>query len=107
MADLEQIKARLAAATPGPWEWDDADEPRWLMTSDEDIVGDCDVRGDGNAALIANAPADLAACVGRIETLERLAGHALSFLDEMADDHEDVDAHDLRLCIRAALGADR
>jgi hypothetical protein len=46
MLDLDPIKARLAAATPGPW------------------VYSCN-----DAYLIANAPTDLAALVAEVERL--------------------------------------
>jgi len=62
--DLDKIKARLAAATPGPWR------------GPETAVGlDCTkhyepprlVMSPGNAAMITHAPTDLAALVVEVE----------------------------------------
>src|SRR5689334_17561342 len=86
MADrVAEIRTRLAAATPGPWEVEreeldaryfDDDEaamafPRAIgPLTVEDIDGD-EVRIEANAALIAAAPADLEWACGEIERLTR------------------------------------
>lgn len=70
MLNLEPIKARLAAATPGIWYFDVDGLPpserggvrvldNWLFWEDEATAEDTD--------LIANAPADLAALVKEVE----------------------------------------
>jgi hypothetical protein len=77
--DLDPIKARLAAATPERWHWN----PIVTMRTDEgDVylivayagdqpdptyIGNVDRPDD--AALVANAPADLAALVAEVERL--------------------------------------
>jgi len=71
--DLDAIKARLAAATPGPWEtrflhrvWMRArEEPGNLMfgTGPTQDWADCD--------LMAHAPTDLAALVAEVERLHQ------------------------------------
>lgn len=81
--ELEAIKARLAAATPGPWHQSDhcfrANAPgsdigasngaNIALVHHEPI--DRDARETvANAALIANAPADLATLVAEVESLQ-------------------------------------
>lgn len=71
--DLEPIKARLAAATPGPWESD-------IYPGSENWVYVGGVRGpgpslelgadsSGDAEFITNAPTDIAALVAEVERL--------------------------------------
>lgn len=70
MLDLEPIKARLAAATPGPWEMQD----EYIACPDGDFV--CTIVDGGterDAMLIANAPTDLAALVAEVEALRNPA----------------------------------
>lgn len=84
--DLEPIKARLAAATPGPWEPNIYSERPPIvvaMTSHLPMVGrngfrevicehqsiHYDSQVEANARLIANAPTDLAALVAEVERL--------------------------------------
>lgn len=84
------IRERLAAATPGEWSWDKhytllrTDKPpfeaypneveildAWYYPENGDpIAADVDVRPT-DAALIANAPADLAFLLARVDTLTR------------------------------------
>lgn len=81
-ADIAAIEARLAAATPGPWEWDGDAEPwqrhrLWAPKScAEVIVPGFDGEGveamaasDADAALIANTPTDLAALLAEVRGL--------------------------------------
>lgn len=96
MLDLASIKARLAAASPGPWRWAYAYQHRgthWSlengksaqlgMTINYHLVtldtAEYDYDDDDNATrldqtpdflLIAHAPADLSALIDRIEALE-------------------------------------
>lgn len=93
MSRLDEIRARLAAATPGPWTLFAAaaesevmavlkpGEPRErIVTMDADhyvVTLGVDECGDGDgpdravadATLIANAPADLAYLLGEVERL--------------------------------------
>ena len=75
MLNLEPIKARLAAATPGIWYFDVHGLPpserggvrvldSWLFWEHE--------ADDSDTQLIANAPADLAALVAEVERLRRM-----------------------------------
>lgn len=93
MTRLDEIRARLAAATPGPWHsvWDDdADGDAYstptIYTTAEGVPEDdrgvvCCMYYDGdlvgatepNAALIASAPDDLAFLLAEVE---RLTGEA-------------------------------
>jgi hypothetical protein len=63
--DLEAIRARLAAATPGPW-----------FAGTTNHVFQADV-GEHNTYLIAHAPADIAALLDRCDQLEQ-AGNTLA-----------------------------
>ena len=79
--DLEPIKERLAAATPGPWRvWRDPDPTRVRATAVEtawcygDIEGDTELitdylPTDADAEFIANAPEDIASLVAEVERL--------------------------------------
>jgi hypothetical protein len=79
--DLEAIKARLAAATPGPWiydEWYGTEDGGWAAIGPhhEAGEGECDEpdgepheRAKRDGALIAHAPTDLAALVAEVERL--------------------------------------
>lgn len=79
--DLDPIKERLAAATPGPWRvWRDPDPTRARATAVEtawcygDIEGDTELitdylPTDADATFIANTPSDLAALVAEVERL--------------------------------------
>ena len=79
--DLDPIKERLAAATPGPWRvWHDPDPSKVRSTAVEtawcygDIEGDTELITDylptgADAEMIANAPEDIAALVAEVERL--------------------------------------
>ena len=79
--DLEPIKERLAAATPGPWRvWHDPDPSKVRSTAVEtawcygDIEGDTELITDylptgADAEMIANAPEDIAALISEVERL--------------------------------------
>lgn len=76
MLDLQPIRARLAAATSGPWRaipWYDLPQ-EVAPIAEVSMVGvfsDCPVSGSPaqDADLIANAPTDLAALVTEVERL--------------------------------------
>ena len=78
MIDLDAIKARLAAATPGPWRVSRQNIDERPGTSEVcDLVNDCWVivehndlgRYEDDADLIAHAPADIAGLVAEVERL--------------------------------------
>lgn len=91
-ADIASIRARIAAATPGPWtaEWSDDDQwwqitgqphddgGHWLVCPE---VATSDEPDGTEADLIAHAPADLAALCDEVEVLREKLGrrrmHAL------------------------------
>jgi len=76
------IRARLAAATPGPWKQDSALDPNVFGAADESgvpaYVGYLEV-DDPDLVLLANAPADLAWCLDRIATLEAQRAELLPY----------------------------
>lgn len=84
MTTTQEIRARLEAATPGPWVWErqfDSPGEHWIaadnhqcvrVTARHDGVSSSStrcVRADANAALIASAPTDLAYLLGEVERL--------------------------------------
>ena len=93
MLDLEVIKARLAAATPGPWE----QMPSKNKGGVDRYVGPpgcgpiCEMSvirekwGD-DMRLIANAPTDLAALVAEVERLRAEVEVYKDFLEAEQDD---------------------
>ena len=83
MTRLDEIKARIAAATPGPWAWsrtpaatNDYDHGILWSASNREVI-EVVAPADGpeiettkaDAALIANAPADLELLVEAVERL--------------------------------------
>jgi hypothetical protein len=82
---LADIEARLQAATPGPWAWNSRNGNSYLVTVSDSpphiiVLGfPCgiekgtgfprDAMGRADAALIADAPEDLAWCVAEIHRL--------------------------------------
>jgi hypothetical protein len=69
--DLEPIRARLAAATPGPWEAEHRGfEVYETHTAHGDLVAEASLQ-ISDAELIAHAPADLAALADEVESLRR------------------------------------
>jgi hypothetical protein len=88
---LDEARALLAAATPGPWTHDGPGSgleypERCFILGDGTIVADYprpgNGRGDANAALIARAPELLAALVARLERAERIEAHLRAALYE-------------------------
>lgn len=77
--DLDPIRARLAAATPGPWysEWVPDDD--WIVVYGQPhgayvCPEVCTLTDDADAEFIAHAPADIAALLAEVERLrEQLA----------------------------------
>lgn len=77
MLDLQPIKDRLAAATPGPWEREFTEHIAEDMSLDASYtsfiigkgvsVGEMDMPAD--CELVAHAPTDLAALVAEVERL--------------------------------------
>ena len=76
--DLEPIKERLAAATPGPWKakedsWDgysvviDDNGPGVSIIAEQ--IGQGEDGGWGDAEFIAHAPEDIAALISEVERL--------------------------------------
>lgn len=90
MLDIEPIKARLAAATPGPWSPRHAGHGSHVTTGRYDVAwcgttfgvdrnGTYGREGAGcvaDAELIANAPTDLAALIAEVERLRNIIGEA-------------------------------
>lgn len=74
MSRIEDIKARVAAATPGPWV---ADEEWWVCQpgEDGDIIVDGSVFPDPrDAAFIAHARTDIPDLLRVVEAAADLAG---------------------------------
>lgn len=82
---LQEIKARLEAATPGPW-MKDPDEPVRIMKPDKPgsswdgtVIAtlqwdDFGLFEEANADLIAHTPEDLAKLIAALEAVEAWAG---------------------------------
>lgn len=111
MLDLEPIKARLAAATPGPWHVEPeatacgsfvARMPGIYIEPEHQHLAPA----GNDAALIANAPADIAALVAEVERLtkerDRREGHIRVVLSERIT----VTRHDEMFVVQVANYAD-
>ena len=129
MTRLDEIHARLDAATPGPWEWAGASgdcvfvgdhcqtDHGWkhapCFDVEPSVVGSWGYDADGvtmtipDATLIAAAPADLRYLLERVRMLESVAGtatRALTWADESMTYKEFRDAAHIALdVLRAAL----
>lgn len=73
---LQEIRARLDAATPGPW-WTAEqrrpyNNPIWSRSDDPVTTGETigNIYLQPDADLIAHAPADIAWLLGRVEALQ-------------------------------------
>ena len=79
--NLEPYKARLAAATPGPWEtYDERPSAVSIMTSQTKTwVGMTFKKTD--ATLIAHAPTDIAELVAEVERLQAVIDAVSELLD--------------------------
>ena len=77
---INEIRKRLAAATPGPWLWCYDGSSTWSIGPHDPQVervarterykNDWDA-GSANAQLIANAPTDIAFLLSRLEAAEK------------------------------------
>ena len=99
--DLEAIKARVAKATPGPWEWriwarrhilqhhDGPKASHVVLETQGDAGAEYPCASEADRDLIQNAPADLAALIAEIDRLraevEAERSEAISYLVEEAD----------------------
>lgn len=113
LALLAPIRARLAAATPGPWEWIGSNLERCSpgygdVLEVEVECGSYCYGGSprmnisaGNKALLENAPTDLARLLAAIEAVESTA----KYLDKLADGDRHY-ANLFRQAVAAGLGSD-
>jgi hypothetical protein len=115
---IEQIKARLAEATRGPWRWDEYPVPTLYgvggtddYSYEDEVIeashsGECGCRSacelevdvaPANRRLIANAPEDIAWLLGEVERLteanDRLAKIAASVAPTLEQGKRDLMAH--------------
>lgn len=114
---LEEIRARLNAATPGPWRtsWRGIDPDVVSIEGGICHAEDCDCDGpdlvlaEADAAFIAHAPEDIAFLLARVAALKAaLAPLAAQDCESWGCLHA-LDNHDARTCVieraRAALKA--
>ena len=82
--DLEAIRARLKAATPGPWEWTDesgtgrretlstlGESPIAVLMPEYDVDGAYIEATPDDATFITHAPQDIADLLAEVERLNR------------------------------------
>src|SRR5262245_30261712 len=116
---LEEITARLATATPGPWRWLYGDERgsfHWLVNdAGVRVHSDGGARGEYNpdidvwgpdAALIAHAPADLAWLLAELRTALAACEEARRLLAQWDADNTpptDSSVSEVLRTVRAAL----
>lgn len=108
-ARIAEIRARLEAATLGPWKADfEGTVAPAVLDAGDDAVAECFT--DQDAALIAAAPADLAWLCARVEALrgalEPFAETAASYDPPEGDDKDVAWAHDFPIgALRRARAA--
>lgn len=90
MPDLDAIKTRLAAATPGPWTPTKQDDIAGGQVYGADGLVVCEMTfarpedvSDANADFIGNAPADLAALVAEVERLRKEDNESVDKIREL------------------------
>lgn len=93
MSTLNEIEARLAAATPGPWEIDedgDVQGRRRGMYPDPELdpIVTCSAERPEDTNLIAHAPADLAALVAVVREVEQVHQPGGTVIREVSYDME-------------------
>ncbi|MFJ4026045.1 hypothetical protein ACIPWF_00685 [Paenarthrobacter sp. NPDC089989] len=101
----EQMKARLEAATPGPWKADSYEviaSPFLLIVADVDLHM-TNEQGSKNATFIAHAPADLAKLHAALDAVETQC--AATDLETSEALQADLVAR-IQAAIRDALGND-
>lgn len=84
---LGQVKARLAAATPGPWVVDTGGFDTIAQVCSEDWAihdGHIDI---GDAQLIAHAPIDLARLLAIVEVMQAAIEQSIARSDDYGDSH--------------------
>ena len=107
MSALDPIKARLAAATPGPWTsdsdgWVESDHSGQYVVSadaaaDRESDPDLVTMPDADRALIENAPTDLAKLVAALEAAIAVVDEVIEvYAEEPGLIHTDVALADLR-----------
>lgn len=112
MTSIDPIRARLAAATPGPWEIIGGGE---YLTGVDIHVGSAEggvrIR---DAEFIAAAPADIARLLAAVEALEKIARELVSEItgndgleDEAQDELRSCAAKRIRAAIASALEGNR
>jgi len=92
---LAEIRARLEAATPGPWKWE--------VVIAEQSVTEHTLKGpdvlcrywydrppSGDGELIAHAPEDIAWLLGEVERLRALMGFTNALADLTPDEFEEL-----------------
>lgn len=98
MGRLDEIRARLAAATPGPWRV--AHHGTWEVEAPpHQVVADCGTvdRAEADATLMAHAPDDLAYLLDRLDTLAGLlADQQRAFVEATRVQQERVAAAEKR-----------
>ena len=106
---LDEIKARLAAATPGPWRTDhqaiSTSNPR-VLVGDGAVIAFV-VESSRNCHLIANAPADLSRLIAEVERLDNatmVADREGRAHHNLVNDGETVVATEVFEQMRAELG---
>ena len=75
MTRIEEIRERLDKARPGPWRAKSEQRVVYVFAGDERLAGvgmAYDEKAVANADLIANAPADLAWCLDKLDAIRAL-----------------------------------
>lgn len=116
---LKDIRARLEAATPGPWSWKEVGDveervfwilrPGVLISAETDGTPGGDEIDRANASLIAHSPADIEYLLGIVEAAAAWKTARDAWLDVAADGSYCTGAanalSDARAALRKALEA--
>lgn len=96
IVNLDAIKARLAAATPGPWEWSVRPKRHMLIhrfserghltvleTEGDSEYAEYPCANEADRAFIEHAPSDIAALIAEVERLRAERAAVVAWLREM------------------------
>jgi hypothetical protein len=73
--DLRDIEARMAAAIPGPWEYMQMRDGRWVVHNGDAAANVISTENEADAAFVAHACQDIKSLIEEIRVLRGYLNH--------------------------------